>query len=34
VKGHPAMFDYLVSGLVAVLLLVYLTWAMFQPEKF
>jgi len=28
------MFDYLVSGIVAVLLLVYLGWAMFQPEKF
>jgi len=28
------MFDYVVSGLVAVLLLVYLGWAMFQPEKF
>jgi K+-transporting ATPase KdpF subunit len=30
----PAMFDYLVSGVVAALLLVYLGWAMFQPEKF
>jgi K+-transporting ATPase KdpF subunit len=28
------MFDYIVSGIVAVLLLVYLGWAMFQPEKF
>ena len=28
------MFDYLMSGIVAVLLLVYLGWAMFQPEKF
>jgi K+-transporting ATPase KdpF subunit len=28
------MFDYLVSGIVAVFLLVYLGWAMFQPEKF
>jgi len=28
------MFDYLVSGIVAALLLVYLGWAMFQPEKF
>jgi K+-transporting ATPase KdpF subunit len=31
---RPAMFDYLVSGIVAALLLVYLGWAMFQPEKF
>ncbi|MGE5360908.1 MAG: potassium-transporting ATPase subunit F [Bacteroidales bacterium] len=29
-----AMFEYLVSGVVAVLLLLYLGWAMFQPEKF
>jgi len=28
------MFDYLVSGIVAALLLLYLGWAMFQPEKF
>ena len=28
------MFDYIISGIVAVLLLVYLGWAMFQPEKF
>jgi len=28
------MFDYLVSGIVAMLLLVYLGWAMFKPEKF
>jgi len=28
------MFDYFISGIVAVLLLVYLGWAMFQPEKF
>jgi len=28
------MFDYLVSGIVAALLLVYLGWAMFQPERF
>jgi len=28
------MFDYIVSGAVSVLLLVYLGWAMFQPEKF
>ena len=31
---RPTMFDYIVSGIVAVLLLVYLGWAMFQPEKF
>jgi len=28
------MFDYIVSGVVASLLLVYLGWAMFKPEKF
>jgi len=28
------MFDYVVSGIVSILLLVYLGWAMFQPEKF
>jgi len=28
------MFDYIVSGIVAILLLLYLGWAMFQPEKF
>jgi len=28
------MFDYLMSGIVALLLLVYLGWAMFKPEKF
>jgi len=28
------MFDYIVSGVVSVLLLVYLGWAMFRPEKF
>ncbi len=28
------MFDYLISGIVAMLLLVYLGWAMFQPDKF
>jgi K+-transporting ATPase KdpF subunit len=32
--GDPSMFDYIVSGIVSVLLLVYLGWAMFQPEKF
>jgi K+-transporting ATPase KdpF subunit len=30
----PSMFDYLISGVVAACLLVYLGWAMFQPEKF
>jgi K+-transporting ATPase KdpF subunit len=39
VRSHLApeeqtMFDYLVSGVVATLLLVYLGWAMFKPEKF
>jgi K+-transporting ATPase KdpF subunit len=28
------MFDYVISGLVAALLLVYLGWAMFKPEQF
>jgi K+-transporting ATPase KdpF subunit len=28
------MFDYIVSGIVSLLLLIYLGWAMFQPEKF
>jgi K+-transporting ATPase KdpF subunit len=28
------MFDYLLSGIVAAFLLVYLGWAMFKPEKF
>jgi len=28
------MFDYILSGLVSILLLIYLGWAMFQPEKF
>jgi len=28
------MFDYVISGIVAVLLLVYLGWAMFKPERF
>jgi len=28
------MFDYLLSGLVAAALLVYLGWAMFQPDRF
>jgi len=28
------MFDYIISGLVTVCLLVYLGWAMFKPEKF
>jgi K+-transporting ATPase KdpF subunit len=29
-----AMFDYVISGIVSILLLIYLGWAMFQPEKF
>jgi len=28
------MFDYIVSLIVAVLLLFYLGWAMFKPERF
>jgi K+-transporting ATPase KdpF subunit len=28
------MFDYIVSGIVAAFLLVYLGWAMFKPERF
>jgi len=28
------MFDYIVSGVVAIFLLVYLGWAMFRPERF
>jgi len=28
------VFDYVVSGFVATLLLVYLAWAMFKPERF
>jgi K+-transporting ATPase KdpF subunit len=31
---RPTMFDYVVSGVVAALLLVYLGWAMFKPERF
>src|SRR4029077_18805802 len=31
---RSTMFDYIVSGIVAAFLLVYLGWAMFQPEKF
>jgi K+-transporting ATPase KdpF subunit len=31
---RPIMFDYIISGIVAVLLLVYLGWAMFKPERF
>jgi K+-transporting ATPase KdpF subunit len=33
-RRRSAMFDYIASGIVSVLLLVYLGWAMFQPEKF
>jgi len=29
-----AMFDYIISGIVAVVLLLYLGYAMFKPEKF
>jgi K+-transporting ATPase KdpF subunit len=32
--GAQPMFDYVVSGIVAAFLLVYLGWAMFKPEKF
>jgi len=28
------MFDYVVSGIVAAFLLVYLGWAMFRPQRF
>jgi len=28
------MFDYIVSGIVAAFLLMYLGWAMFKPERF
>jgi len=28
------MFDYVISGIVALFLLVYLGWAMFKPERF
>jgi len=28
------MFDYVISGIVSLLLLVYLGWAMFKPERF
>jgi K+-transporting ATPase KdpF subunit len=28
------MFDYVVSGIVSLFLLVYLGWAMFKPERF
>jgi K+-transporting ATPase KdpF subunit len=31
---RPIMFDYIISAIVALFLLVYLGWAMFQPEKF
>jgi K+-transporting ATPase KdpF subunit len=34
VRASVAMLDYIVSGVVSVLLLIYLGWAMFQPEKF
>jgi len=28
------MFDYVISAIVALFLLVYLGWAMFKPERF
>jgi K+-transporting ATPase KdpF subunit len=28
------MFDYMLSGIVSILLLIFLGWAMFRPEKF
>jgi K+-transporting ATPase KdpF subunit len=31
---RSTMFDYIVSGIVSLFLLVYLGWAMFKPEKF
>jgi K+-transporting ATPase KdpF subunit len=34
VRRRATMFDYILSGAVSILLLVYLGWAMFQPEKF
>jgi K+-transporting ATPase KdpF subunit len=33
-REGTAMFDYIISGIVSILLLIYLGWAMFQPEKF
>jgi K+-transporting ATPase KdpF subunit len=33
-RKRLTMFDYIISGIVAVFLLVYLGWAMFQPERF
>jgi K+-transporting ATPase KdpF subunit len=33
-RAGVAMFDYVISGIVSALLLVYLGWAMFKPEKF
>ena len=32
--GAKIMFDYVISGIVSLLLLVYLGWAMFNPERF
>jgi K+-transporting ATPase KdpF subunit len=34
VSGAKNMFEYIVSGIVALVLLIYLGWAMFQPERF
>jgi K+-transporting ATPase KdpF subunit len=31
---RSSMFDYVISGVVALFLLVYLGWAMFKPERF
>jgi K+-transporting ATPase KdpF subunit len=33
-SSSRTMFDYVISGIVALFLLVYLAWAMFQPERF
>jgi hypothetical protein len=32
--GGVVMVDYIVSGIVSLLVLIYFGWAMFQPEKF
>jgi K+-transporting ATPase KdpF subunit len=34
VRSGVVMFDYVVSAVVSILLLVYLGWAMFKPERF
>jgi K+-transporting ATPase KdpF subunit len=33
-RAEFKMFDYIISGIVAIFLLMYLAWAMFQPQKF